>query len=86
MGKRKTKEEMEEFINETITLHRLVKINNQLYLKQYQKELLDLYHIPYQNCSSIKEILFLLEEENSEELEELANSLQEFSYYHETNK
>ncbi len=79
-------EEMEKFINETIVSHRWIKIKNQLYLKQYQIELLDLYHIPYQNCASIKEILFLLEEENSEDLEELAKSLQELSYYHETNK
>lgn len=77
---------LENFINNTIHNNSLVKINDKLYLKQYQINLLELNHIPYQNCSSINEILLLLSDNYDDDLEELANSLQEFNYYHYTNK
>lgn len=83
---------LKSFIDETILNNSLIKINDQLYLKKYQIEVLDLYHIPYKNCSSISEILFLIDEVledsdgDSNALEEVADSLQEFNYYHNTNK
>lgn len=85
-------DDMRSFIEETILNNNLVKINDQLYLKKYQIDILDIYHIEYKNCSSISEILFLIDEfledsdGDSEELEEVADSLQEFNYYHNTNK
>ncbi len=85
--------EIEDLVRETIHNNSLVKINDKLYLKQYQIEVLDYYHIEYQKCSSVSEILFLIEDileneevEDSELLEEVALSLQEFNYYHNTNK
>ncbi len=85
--------DMEEIINNTIHNNSLVKVNDNLYLKKYQMEVLDFYHIDYQNCSSISEILFLIDEamesgeiEEEDTLEEVALSLQEFNYYHNTNK
>lgn len=85
--------EIEDLVNKTINNNSLVKINDQLYLKKYQIEILEYYHIEYQKCSSVSEILFLIEEilengevEDSDVLEEVAMSLQEFNYYHNTNK
>ena len=87
------KEEIQRMIENTIHKNSLVKVNSKLYLKQYQMEILDFYHIEYQKCSSVSEILFLIDEildneeiEDYEVLEEVATSLQEFQYYHNTNK
>ena len=82
------KEEIKTFIDEAINKNSLVKINDQLYLKRYQIEVLEYYGIDPKKCSSISEILFLIEDilENEEQLEEVALSLQEFQYYHNTNK
>lgn len=85
--------DLNNYINDTISKNKLVKINKQLYLKQYQKEILDYYHIDYRKCGSISEILFLLDDvldneeiEDFELLEDVALSLQEFNYYINTNK
>lgn len=85
--------EIKDLIETTIHNNHLVKINDKLYLKQYQIEVLEYYHIEYQNCSSVSEILFLIEDvleneevEDVDVLEEVATSLQEFNYYHNTNK
>ncbi len=85
--------EIEDLVNQTINNNSLVKINDKLYLKKYQMEILDYYHIEYQKCSSVSEILFLIEDileneevEDSDLLDEVATSLQEFNYYHNTNK
>lgn len=86
-------ENIKNLIDKTIYENSLVKINDKLYLKQYQIELLDFYHIDYKNCSSVSEILVLIdaileneEIEDYDNLEDVANSLQEFNYYHNTNK
>lgn len=85
--------DVNSFILDSIEKHSYIKINDQLYLKQYQCDVLDYYHIPYQKCSSVSEILFLIDEiidsedgEDYDALEEVALSLQEFHYYHNTNK
>ena len=85
-------QDIESFIQQTIQNNELVKINKKLYLKKYQMDILDMYHIDYKICSSISEILFLIDEilgtdgDDLELLEEVAQSLQEFQYYHYTNK
>ena len=84
--------ELNTLIENTIHQNHLIKINDQLYLKQYQIDILELNHIPYQNCSSVAEILLLIEDalEDSdgmdESLDDVAKELQEFHYYHNTNK
>lgn len=85
--------EIEDLVNNTIHNNSLVKINDKLYLKKYQIEVLEYYHIDYQNCSSVSEVLLRIEEvldneevEDYDVLEEVALSLQEFNYYHNTNK
>lgn len=86
-------EEIKALIDETINNNSLVKINDKLYLKKYQMEILNSYHIPYKNCSSVPEVLLLINElldneevEDYDLLEEVASSLQEFHYYQYTNK
>jgi hypothetical protein len=84
---------IKDLISETINNNSLVKINDNLYLKRYQIDVLDSYHIDYKTCSSVSELLFLIDDilENDEiddydMLAEVADSLQEFNYYHNTNK
>lgn len=85
--------DIEDLIKETINKNSLIKVNDQLYLKQYQIEVLDFYHIEYKKATTVSEILLLIEEvlENdfsldTDALDEVAQSLQEFNYYHNTNK
>lgn len=82
--------DLEKLINNAISDNSLVKINDNIYLTKYQIVVLERYHIEYNSCSDIKEILFLiddyLETDYEEELDELAKNLQEFSYYNFTNK
>lgn len=81
---------LEDLINNTINDNTLVKVNEKIYLTKYQIEVLDRYHIEYNSCSDIKEIIFLIEDildvDYDEDLDELAKSLQEFNYYNFTNK
>jgi len=67
------------------------KINNDIYLNKYQIEILNKYKINYKACSSVKGLLFLIEdivtnEDDVEDLEILSKELSEFDYYHNTNK
>lgn len=85
--------DINDLINKTINNNSLVKINDKLYLKKYQIEVLEYLHIDYQKCSSVSEILLLIEHildteevEEIDALEEVILSLQEFNYYHNTNK
>lgn len=83
---------IEELINNTIHNNELVKINDKLYLTKEQMAILDVNHINYQSCSSISEVLLLIEDilstepDDFDDLDEVAKSLQEFQYYHYTNK
>ena len=83
---------IDEYINDIMTQNNLVKINDNLYLKKYQIDVLETFHIEYKSCASISEILFLIDEAlesdtgDTDLLEEVALQLQEFNYYHNTNK
>lgn len=78
-----------DYIKEIVNKNTIVKINDKIYLNHYQMEILDKYQINY-NVSNISEILFeideILEYIDAPELEDVANSLQEFDYYNNTNK
>ena len=80
----------EEDFKKQIHDNQYKKINENLYLTNYQTKVLDDFHIPYQNCKNARDILFLLEDtyddEEFEELDEIARQIEEYSYYHETNK
>lgn len=63
---------------------------NGLFLSDNQVELLNASHIDWKSCSSIKELIFkiddALDEEEDEILNELASQLAEQEYYQNTKK
>ena len=80
----------EEDFTQMVEQNKLVHIKDNLYLTNYQREVLEEYHIPYQNVKSNKDLLFYLSEigddEEYDELENEARELADYSYYHETHK
>ena len=74
------------------TSGQLKRINKGIFLTNKEIEVLDRYHIPYQNCNSLKEITFLLEDLINDmdivedEIESVSKSIAERDYYQNTNK
>lgn len=69
----------------------LTTTKNGILLTNYEISILDKYKIPYQNTTSLKEIIYLIEdilnEDNSlEDLENISLSISERDYYMNTNK
>lgn len=69
----------------------LKKRKNSLYLSDRDINILKSYDIPYEQCKSMKELLFLIESCNFQddddfELEELSRRISEYCYYYKTNK
>lgn len=66
------------------------KINNNLYLSEYQIEVLKRNKIEYERCTSARELLFeiaeVLDECDDEELEIIEREISEYDYYANTNK
>lgn len=69
--------------------NKLVKINEKLYLTNYQIEVLNKYEIDFQNLN-LSSIIFLgeeiLEEDDYDDLDEVIRELAERNYYENTNK
>lgn len=81
----------DNLINETIEKNKLIQIKENIYLTQYQIDILKKYQIPYESCNSINEIIFLIEdlletEWYLEDLENVSESLGEFDYYNNYKK
>ncbi len=83
--------DIENIIND----NKYIEINKTLLLKQKEINLLELYHISYQNLNNLKDLIYILDnyiedsELDNDELEELDNllsELQERDYYLNTNK
>lgn len=70
--------------------NRLVKINNKLYLTNYQIEILNKYNIDYKSLGNLSSIIYvaeeILEEDDYEDLDEIIRELAERNYYENTNK
>lgn len=70
--------------------NRLVKINNKLYLTNYQIEILNKYNIDYKSLGNLSSIIYVaeetLEEDDYEDLDEIIKELAERNYYENTNK
>ena len=70
--------------------NRLVKINNKLYLTNYQIEILNKYNIDYKSLGNLSSIIYMaeeiLEEDDYEDLDEIIKELAERNYYENTNK
>lgn len=65
-------------------------LDNGIALTNFEIQILEKYNICYQNCSSLKEILFLieqvLEEDDYKDLEDISLKIAERDYYINTNK
>ena len=61
--------------------NRLVKINNKLYLTNYQIEILNKYNIDYKSLGNLSSIIYvaeeILEEDDYEDLDEIIRELAE---------
>lgn len=73
------------------TKNSLNDCGNNIYLTNFEIEVLEKYNINYLNCLSLKDIIFLVEEilnEDStlEDLESISRSISERDYYLNTNK
>lgn len=70
--------------------NKLVKINNKLYLTNYQIEILNKYNIDYKSLGNLSSIIYvaeeILEEDDYEDLDEIIRELAERNYYENTNK
>ena len=73
----------------------LKKINNKLYLDDKEIDLLNKYHLNYKNCWSLEEILFQinylinnidLDDDEYDEINEIAKNISERYYYNNINK
>ncbi len=67
-------------------------IGNGILLTNKEIEVLDRYNIPYKNCTSLKEIIYQVEEIIAdmdivdEELDYISDTISERDYYQNTNK
>ena len=82
---------IENHINKTIENNKLIKINKNIFLTNYEINILEMYKINYHTCNNYQEILFFVEEEielndDSQELEQILLSISERNYYQNTHK
>ena len=79
---------IDDYINE---VSKSLKLNdfNGLILSNKEIEVLDRYNIDYKSCSSMKDLLFLIDEEldieENSELEEISISISDRDYYMNNN-
>ena len=70
--------------------NKLVKVNEKLYLTNYQIEVLNKYNIDYKSLGNLSSIIYvaeeILEEDDYEDLDEIIKELAERNYYENTNK
>lgn len=75
----------ENMINKIINDNSLNYIDN-LILNNHEIQVLEQYNINYKNCKDMKELLFILEEYEDEEIDEIIMSISERDYYKNSNK
>ena len=78
--------EIDEHIITTANKNKLIKINNNMYLTNYEID-----KINYELCNNYQSILFFIEEEleqndDAQELEQILLSINERHYYQNTHK
>lgn len=83
-------EELEKMMLETTEKEKLEKVSEHLYLTKYQIDVLNRFSIPIQNIKDIRELLYYLsdvvDEDEYDELEEVAREINDYYYYHEMRK
>ena len=77
---------MEQEFNNIINDNKINKINDHIYLTNKQIEVLNNHQINYQDCHDLKELLFLIDDIDDEEIDEIAMDISELNYYQYTNK
>ena len=77
---------MEQEFNNIINENKINKINDHIYLTNKQIEVLNNHQINYQDCHDLKELLFLMDDIDDEEIDEIAIDISELNYYQYTNK
>lgn len=82
---------IEELLKEEDFSKKMHKIRkNGLFLSDEQIEILSMYDIPYETCTTITQLIHqideAMEDEIIPELDEIASELAEQNYYHYTNK
>lgn len=83
--------EIETHLKKTIYNNKLVQINKNIFLTNYEIDILNMYNIKYETATNYQEILYFIEEEleannESSELEQLLTSISERHYYQNTHK
>ena len=79
---------IDDYLNKTITDNTLNKINKNLFLTNYEINVLEKYNIDYKKCPDYNSLIYLIEEieEDYEDLENISLSISERNYYQNTNK
>lgn len=81
---------IEYYLSQTIKNYKLQKINKNIFLTNYEINILNINKINYKNCSSYNDILYLIDETlqtiDNQELEQISLSISERNYYQNTNK
>lgn len=82
---------VEDLVIEMKNIDELKKRENGLILRDSHIEVLNRYNIDYRNHSSLKSLIFeieevLEEEDEAEDLEKVSEELSEINYYNYTNK
>jgi len=84
--------EIETLIGKQLN-NKLNKVNNGIYLRDEDIYVLTKYKIPYENCKSMEELIYLierelegLEDDELDELELLSQRISEFYYYNMSHK
>ena len=75
----------ENMINKIVNDNSLNYIGN-LILNNHEIQVLEQNNINYKNCKDMKELLFILEEYEDEEIDEIIMSISERDYYRNSNK
>ena len=83
--------EIDTLINKNIKDNKLIKINKNIFLTNFEIEILKLYKINFETCNNYQEILFFIEEEinfnnDAIDLEQIIVSISERNYYQNTHK
>lgn len=83
--------ELDAHLKNIIKNNKLVCINKNIFLTNYEIDILKIFNIPYEQASNYQEILFYIEEEldqnnDAYELEQISSSISERNYYQFTHK
>ena len=84
---------IDDILKETINSNKFSKTSSGLMLTESEKSVLDKYHINYDKCGTLKELLFEIEtvfsEDTSSDLDDLdyiSSKIAERDYYQNSNK